>query len=135
MKPITFSVSCSPVPQPRPRVSTRGGFARAYTPKDHPVVAFRSAIASAAKAAGAKPVTHTVQRVIDAVYERPKSHMLKSGVKPSAPETNRHDVDNVAKAVMDALNGVAWADDCQVRRLLVEKSWGDASSVTVRITR
>lgn len=33
----------------------------------------------------------------------------------------RIDVDNVAKACLDCLTGVAWFDDAQVRRLHVEK--------------
>ena len=53
MKPITFSLPGDPVPQPRVRVSTRGGFARAYVPGKHPVHTYRQAIAAAAVAAGA----------------------------------------------------------------------------------
>jgi Holliday junction resolvase RusA-like endonuclease len=34
------------------------------------------------------------------------------------------DLDNVAKAVLDACNGVAWIDDRQVVRLVVEKGYG-----------
>lgn len=39
----------------------------------------------------------------------------------SAPDTLRPDADNVAKGVLDALNGAAWADDSQVTSLVVEK--------------
>lgn len=35
--------------------------------------------------------------------------------------TSKPDADNIAKAVLDALNGVAWADDAQVVRLEVHK--------------
>lgn len=31
------------------------------------------------------------------------------------------DADNLAKAFLDALNGIAWADDRQVRKLTIEK--------------
>jgi Holliday junction resolvase RusA-like endonuclease len=60
--------------------------------------------------------------------------MRKSGVKPDAPQFPRCDVDNAAKAVLDALNGVAWEDDSQVQRLVVEKSYGPEARTTVRIT-
>lgn len=43
-----------------------------------------------------------------------------------------HDVDNVAKAVLDALTGVVFHDDSQVERLLVEKVQGDRARVKVR---
>ena len=71
--------------------------------------------------------------VIDLVWERPKSHMRKSGVKPDAPVLPRADVDNAAKAVLDSLNSVAWEDDSQVQRLVVEKSYGTEARTTVRI--
>ena len=38
------------------------------------------------------------------------------------------------KAVLDALNGVAWVDDSQVSRLVVEKSYGSEGRTTVRIS-
>lgn len=39
----------------------------------------------------------------------------------SEPDTHKPDIDNVAKIVLDALNGVAWEDDAQVVRLTVSK--------------
>ena len=70
--------------------------------------------------------------VIDAVFERPKSHMRKDGVKATAPKMPRPDVDNIAKAVLDALQDVM-GDDTNVRRLIVEKSYGEHGRTTVRI--
>ena len=131
---LTFTVPGEPVPQPRPRVSTRGGFARAYVPAKHPVHAYRDAIAAAARAAGAGVHGEPVSVVIDFVWERPKSHMRKSGVKPDAPVLPRPDLDNTTKAVLDSLNGVAWEDDSQVQRLVVENSYGPEARTTVRIT-
>jgi Holliday junction resolvase RusA-like endonuclease len=131
---LTFTIPGEPVPQPRPRVSTRGGFARAYVPAKHPVHAYRAAIANAARAAGAGVHGEPVSVVIDFVWERPKSHLRKSGVKPDAPVLPRPDLDNTTKAVLDSLNGVAWEDDSQVQRLVVEKSYGPEARTTVRIT-
>ncbi len=39
----------------------------------------------------------------------------------SMPFTRKPDADNVAKSVLDALNGVAWLDDAQVTHLSVRK--------------
>ena len=131
MKPITFTVAGDPVPQPRVRVSTRGGFARAYVPSKHPVHAYRDAILREALACGLTPVSEPIEVIIDAVFARPKSHLTKRGVKPSAPALPRADVDNIAKAALDSLKDLF--DDTHVRRLIVEKSWGDEARTTVRV--
>lgn len=131
---IAFTVEGDPVPQPRPRVSTQGGFARAYVPAKHPVHAYRQAVAAAARSAGAGVHGDAVEVVIDFVWGRPKSHLLKSGVRSDAPRLPRPDLDNTTKAVLDALNGVAWEDDSQVARLVVGKSYGTEGRTTVRIS-
>ncbi len=130
---ITFSVPGDPVPQPRPRVSTVGGFGRAYVPKTHPVHAYRQAVALAARAAGLVQATAPVSVIVDAVFARPRSHLTKSGVKASAPALPRPDVDNLGKAVLDALQEVMGDDTC-VGRLLVEKTWGTEGRTTVRVS-
>lgn len=130
---ITFSVPGNPVPQPRPRVSTRGGFARAYVPKKHAVHGYRQSIQLAAIDAGLRKTKSGVEVVIDAVFARPKSHLRKSGVRPDAPQLPRPDVDNIAKAVLDAI-GPILGDDSQVRRVVVEKSYGTQARTTVRVS-
>jgi Holliday junction resolvase RusA-like endonuclease len=130
---VTFTIPGEPVPQPRPRVSTRGGFARAYVPAQHPVHAYRQSLSAAARAAGLGKTGEPLNVVIDAVFERPKSHMTKTGVKPTAPRLPRPDVDNLAKAVLDALQDVM-GDDTNVARLVVEKSYGQEARTTVRIS-
>jgi Holliday junction resolvase RusA-like endonuclease len=130
---ITFTVPGNPVPQPRPRVSTRGGFARAYVPSKHPVHDYRTQLAIAARMAGLTATGEPLDVVIDAVFERPKSHLLKSGVKKTAPRLPRPDVDNVAKAVLDSLQDVM-GDDSLVARLVVAKSWGAEARTTVRVS-
>jgi Holliday junction resolvase RusA-like endonuclease len=130
---VTFTIAGEPVPQPRPRVSTAGGFARAYVPKEHPVHAYRQAVALTARAAGLTATGEPLNVVIDAVFERPKSHLNKAGVKPTAPRLPRPDVDNLAKAVLDALQDVI-GDDTLVARLVVEKSYGQEARTTVRIS-
>ena len=130
---VTFSVAGQPVPQPRPRVSTAGGFARAYVPGKHPVHAYRQSLAAAARAAGLTTTGEVLNVVIDAVFERPKSHINKAGVKSTAAKLPRPDVDNIAKAVLDALQDVM-GDDSLVGRLVVEKSYGQEARTTVRVS-
>jgi hypothetical protein len=47
-------------------------------------------------------------------------------------DTPAQDVDSVARAVLDALTGVVFQGDCQVKRLHVEKTAGDRDRVKVR---
>ncbi|MEO1043001.1 MAG: RusA family crossover junction endodeoxyribonuclease [Pseudomonadota bacterium] len=50
-----------------------------------------------------------------------------------AEKRGAHDVDNVAKAVLDAFSGVFWRDDRQVVRLISERFRGDANRIAVRL--
>ena len=63
-------------------------------------------------------------------FERPKLHHVTTDrqrpVKPKyrdAEHVSKPDVDNLAKGVLDALNGYAFKDDCQVTRLDISKDW------------
>lgn len=51
-----------------------------------------------------------------------------------AEKRGAHDVDNIAKAILDALSGVFWRDDRQVVRLISERFEGDANRIAVKIT-
>jgi Holliday junction resolvase RusA-like endonuclease len=130
---IAFEVPGDPVPQPRPRVSTAGGFARAYVPKGHAIHGYRQAVALAARTAGLTDTGRPLTVVVDAVFARPKSHLGKAGVKSSAPQLPRPDVDNIGKAVLDALQDVI-GDDTRVAKLVIEKSYGLQGRTTVRVS-
>ena len=78
MARLDFTVPGKPVPQPRPRITTRGNFAHAYTPKSHPITSYREAIRKAAIAAGAKPHKSLVVVFVDASFLRPPSHSNKN---------------------------------------------------------
>jgi crossover junction endodeoxyribonuclease RusA len=45
------------------------------------------------------------------------------------------DLDNLAKAILDAIKGHAFHDDAQVARLLVERSEGERERITVVVRR
>ena len=44
------------------------------------------------------------------------------------------DLDNLAKALLDAIKGYAFQDDSQVARLLVERRGGARERVTIKVT-
>lgn len=43
------------------------------------------------------------------------------------------DLDNLAKAILDAIKGYAFHDDAQVQRLLVERHAGERERITVKV--
>ena len=55
--------------------------------------------------------------------------MQDGTIKP----TKKVDVDNLAKAVMDALNGVAWGDDSQVVKITIFKEYTEHPYVYIYI--
>ena len=116
----------TPVPQPRHRVSSRGGFARVYLPTKHPVHAYKRRIAEATRD---WPVFVGPVRVyIQAVFPVPKSWSKTKKAAALAVEyhAQKPDPDNVGKAVLDALCD-RWRDDCQVAIQTVKKLWTDAA--------
>ena len=130
---FTFVVNGEPVPQPRARISTRGGFGRAYVPAQHPIHDFRAAVAAAAVAAGVIRSVDRVRILVVCSFARPKSHYLKSGLRATAPAFVKCDVDNLLKGILDALTGICYEDDRQVEGALVLKRWGTESFTQVKI--
>ena len=129
---ITFTIPGDPVPQPRPRVSTQGGFARAYVPASHAIHAYRKAVQMLAKSAGVVATDEPLIVVIVATFARPTSHRTKKGVRAGAPKLPRPDVDNIAKGILDAL-GDLWGNDSCVAALSVEKCYGTEGRTSVTI--
>jgi len=122
MDAITITIPGQPVAQPRPKISTMGGRGRAYVEKKHPIHAYREAVVLSAIAA-ARRARHVVTEcpvvlVIEAVFERPPSHLGKNGTPLPSARTfpPRSDWDNLGKGVSDAItdSGVIWKDDEQV---------------------
>jgi len=71
-------------------------------------------------------------------FARPVSHCTAKGVlKRSAPcmHVYKPDADNLAKFVLDALNGHYYKDDSQICVLMIEKRYGDEDSVRVHLAR
>lgn len=57
--------------------------------------------------------------VIIQCYFRPQNQ-----ARIDTPCASRPDVDNLAKSLLDGMNGILFRDDAQVCKLIVEKWWG-----------
>lgn len=134
---IVLEVPGQPVPQPRARVTVRAGRGHAYTPKRHPVHAYRLAIVLLARSSRVAKTAGPVSLDVDAVFARPPSHWRKHDLRPGAPLWPRGDGDNVAKAVADALTDAGvWDDDDQVVSWTVRKRFaarGEPGRTVIRI--
>ena len=133
MNPTCFFVQGLPKPQPRPRAFSRGGVARVYDP--HTAEGWKSEISLAAKPYRPEtPITGPIRLRLDFAMPRPKAHYGKKGLKPQC-EAPYHiikpDLDNLVKAVMDALSQLQfWLDDCQVCSLTTSKQYVDREHQT-----
>ena len=105
---------------------------RAITPAK--TRAYELIVGFSAKRDGIHMVKFPSEVAILAVFSVPASWSAKK--KREALEggiPTRIDLDNIAKVVLDGGNGVAWEDDRQIKRLVVEKKYGLDPCVVVRI--
>jgi Holliday junction resolvase RusA-like endonuclease len=116
---VKFIVHGPPVAWQRARSNGR----RRYT--DPRVAAHKAAVALAARAAGVTPLDGPVGVTVAVVLARPQRLLAKRCPDAPIPAPVRPDVDNYAKAVLDALNGIAYADDGQVTTLNVTKWYAE----------
>ncbi len=128
---LAFRVDGEPVAQPRHRIAARGRYAKAYIPRDHAIHAWKWAIEEAAREEAQrigwvplKGVALAVSMVF--LFERPRSNKTYW-------HTQRPDLDNLAKAVLDALHGIAFLDDAVVDEMKLRKEWRDQPGVWVEV--
>lgn len=124
------------VPKQRPRLSGRV----AYTPKktrdyeERVRMAFRSSYLGQVPAfdAGVPVIAY-----IEVIVPIPKSWSNRKHIAAErgeiVPTSRNGDVDNYAKSILDALNGLMYEDDSQVTTLYVTKKYGNDPYALVRI--
>lgn len=130
MMQIEFTVQGEPQGKARPRVTRYG----VYTPKK--TVEYEKAIKNAFLSAGGRRTESPVKVSITAYYKIPKSASKANEQKMLSDELlpcKKPDLDNIAKCVCDALNGVAYKDDAQVCSLNVKKRYSREPCIIVSI--
>lgn len=88
---------------------------------------WRAIVRAAAIDAGLRELSGDVLVTIVILFARPASHYRKDGrLRDGLPDRpGRLDVDKAARAILDALKGVAYADDRQVAPLHVDRHWAE----------
>lgn len=117
-----------PVPQARPRAfKTPTGQIRLYDPADCKDWK-RTVLAQVLERKPAAPVDGPLR--MDLVFDLPRP---KSAPKRVQHPTSRPDLDNLLKAIKDALRGVVYRDDSQIVALTATKKYGQAPGVSIRV--
>lgn len=114
----TLHIPGNPVAQGRPKIAVVAGHARAYDPAKSR--SWKGYVSTIAQGQMLKEHDGPVAISIDAVFLRPQGIPKWKGTG-RFPRGSRPDVDNLAKAVCDALNGIAYHDDSAVTTLIVRK--------------
>ena len=134
---LNFNIEGKPIGKSRPRFTK---FGRAYTPKqtkDYEL--YIKTIAQTAMKRGNLTITANKVRVLlKMIYPIPVSwsKTAKQAAREGKVTPKVNDIDNVAKAVLDALNDVVYKDDRQVYFLQAEKTYetpDDKPKITVYI--
>jgi len=133
---MTIVIPGNPMAAPRPR-STRKGIT--YMPKEY--TSWKATAhdhmqrAMLSELGNDKPLAGAVRMTISAYWLCPTTEYRKSP-QPQRWRAKRPDIDNCAKAVMDAAIGVLVLDDAQVVELVVRKfvaAQGEPARVVVTL--
>lgn len=137
MQSIRFTVPGTPVGKARPRVTFRNGRARAYT--EERTREFENRVQAAyLRKYGRLKMSGTLQVDIVAYFEPPRSASKKERqlmLDGEIAYDKKPDGDNIQKAVLDALNGVAFDDDKYIVAGYWFKGYAEEAHTDVIITR
>lgn len=138
---INFIIDGKCVGKQRPRFQRVGNFVKTYTPKE--TLDYESRVVFAYKNSGCEFMGQvSIKARISVHISLNKGDYGKKGLNKSGREklsgvkrpTVKPDCDNIAKSILDALNGVAYNDDSQVVELVVEKHYDEKDYVEVSLT-
>jgi Holliday junction resolvase RusA-like endonuclease len=134
---IRIELAGAPQGKGRPRMTTRGGFPRAFTPEK--TRTYEGMIRTAAMAAisGRARLEGPIVLTIIATFDVPASYSKKQRAAALGGlllPTKRPDIDNIAKVWADALNGVVFQDDVQIVSGHYRKQYGTEAKVVAIVS-
>lgn len=130
---MKFTVHAEPTGKARPRVTRNGTFTPQKTKAYEQLVQLEYRRQCGTACFDGRPIAVSIRschKIPDSVSKRQRERMLSDKTWP----TKKPDSDNIAKAILDALNGVAFRDDAQVICLDVVKHWDTTPRVEVWIS-
>ena len=118
---ITFVIKGIPKVKQRPRFAARNGKILTYTPKT--TASFENLVKLKAEQEFDHPLDGAISLAIRFHLPRPKRLIWKTKPMPEVYSDKRPDIDNLAKSIIDGLNGIAFKDDGQIADLHVTKKY------------
>jgi len=129
---VEFVIPGEPKAKQRPRVTKQG---IAYTPKQ--TIEYENWVKQCYLSEhGQTMLEGQVKAEIKAYFQTPKSFSKKKRKLIELGElrpTKKPDTDNIAKSVLDSLNGIAYKDDSSIVELKVSKYFDDQPRVEVTL--
>lgn len=129
---VVFEVPGTPGSKGRPRFRSAGKYVQTYTPDK--TVVYENFVRQMWLNTGHDKLVGNICATIDAYFPIPKSiSKKKHDALVGKPYPKKPDADNIAKAILDALNGIAYDDDSAVVVLTVFKRYGEEPRVEVSL--
>lgn len=136
---IHFKYTGEPVGKGRPRISRRGAHVHTYTPEKTRLFEEAIRFELMASTCETMPIYEAgvplkaeilmAVKIPTSYSKKKKERCLNGEITP----TKKPDVDNVVKAIFDALTGFAFEDDSQIIEITAEKIYAEAPFVDVTI--
>ncbi len=133
---VAFSVPGEPQGKQRPKIVKIGGFSRMATPAKTAAYEGLVALAAQEAMAGAAPMLCACAVEVTATFTPPASTSKRARAEMLAGRAHpakKPDIDNIAKACFDGMNGVVWKDDVQAVQVMLRKRYGDTPGVHVQV--
>lgn len=135
-----FTILGKPKGKGRPRFTRIGKYVRTYTPKtttDYEELVRKTFKEQLGRTFIKHEDLETEVSIRITAYFKPNKSMSKKLSKQVIENkigyTHKPDCDNIAKIILDALNGIAFKDDNQITELKVFKLYGEEDKVDVEI--
>lgn len=130
MSGVTYTLYIRPFGKQRPQWNRHSG--TPYTPEK--TREFEKQVADASARFFDAPFKRPIRLRVSFVFAPPKSwSQQKYQEHINTPHTQKPDIDNLYKAVADALNGIAYVDDEQVAHTEQWKVWGPQDKIVISV--
>lgn len=132
---IRFTVPGKPEGKGRPRFRRAGNFVKTYTPDQ--TVNYEKRVRESWEQGHFERLQGEIEARMVCYFPIPKSTPKKRRAAMEAGEigcSTKPDADNLAKCVLDALNGLAYDDDSHITRLEVRKLYSTDPRCEVELT-